>query len=278
MTRDAWVHAHPWLEPVARFVARVEAALAGLPRTEPRLPSFQGYAADYGEGIPLVRSEQAAIDLEPGGAIACALADALAAGPAQDRLTADTASLSAELVRAHDAASRVAGWLLDGEGLAPSAPGLLRYLGWTAMRRHLAPLVAAFTRWRDDDRWWRRHCPVCGSLPAMAQLVGVDPARRRMLCCGSCGARWQFRRTACPFCEHDAQRLSIIAIESEAGLRIDWCEACRGYLKTCVGQGDETVLLADWTSLHLDVAAHDRGLQRVAASMYDVESLLSPPR
>jgi FdhE protein len=57
-------------------------------------------------------------------------------------------------------------------------------------------------------------------------------------------------------------------VEGEGGLRIDYCEACRGYLKTYDGEGSENVLLADWTSLHLDVIACDRGLKRLAASLY----------
>lgn len=36
------------------------------------------------------------------------------------------------------------------------------------------------------------------------------------------------------------------------------------------GEGSEGVLLADWTSLHLDVIARDRGLKRLAASLYEL--------
>jgi len=42
------------------------------------------------------------------------------------------------------------------------------------------------------------------------------------------------------------------------------------YLKTYDGEGSATVLLADWTSLHLDLLARDRGLKRMAASLYEV--------
>ena len=62
----------------------------------------------------------------------------------------------------------------------------------------------------------------------------------------------------------------------EAGLRIDHCEACKGYLKTYDGQGNEELLLADWSSLHLDLLAHDRGLKRMAASMFDLGPLVAP--
>jgi len=104
----------------------------------------------------------------------------------------------------------------------------------------------------------------------MAQLVGVDPAKKRLLSCGCCRTRWQYGRTRCPFCDVDSHRLAIVAVEGEAGLRVDSCEACKGYLKTLVGQVDETFLLLDWTSLHLDLAARDRGLKRLAGSLYEL--------
>jgi FdhE protein len=149
--------------------------------------------------------------------------------------------------------------------------GLLRFFGWTVIARHLNPIVDAFSRWRDEERWLRNYCPTCGAPPAMAQLVGVDPGRLRLLSCGSCGTRWRYRRTACPFCDRQHEhKLAALAIEGEDGLRIDYCESCHRYLKTYAGQGHEHLLLADWTSLHLDLLARDRGLTRRAASLYEV--------
>ena len=84
------------------------------------------------------------------------------------------------------------------------------------------------------------------------------------------GGLVDFKRTGCPFCETHAQRLASVTIEGERGLRIDHCESCGGYLKTYDGEGNESVLLADWTSLHLDILARDRGLKRRAASLYDL--------
>jgi FdhE protein len=105
----------------------------------------------------------------------------------------------------------------------------------------------------------------------MAQLVGVDPGRMRYLSCGCCGTRWRFRRTACPFCESNSQRLGVVAVEGEKPLRVDYCESCRGYLKTYDGQGDEALFLADWSSLHLDLVARDRGLKRLGTSLFELE-------
>ena len=161
-------------------------------------------------------------------------------------------------------------WLLNDDRFSPSYPGLLRYLGWAVLSRYLSPIVIAFGSWRDEGRRLRRYCPTCGAPPTMAQLVGNDPGRLWLLSCGYCGTRWRFRRTACPFCEtEDGHRLSVLALEGEAGLRIDYCNSCSGYLKTYEGQGSESLLLADWSSLHLDVLARDRGLKRLANSLYE---------
>jgi FdhE protein len=178
------------------------------------------------------------------------------------------AGLRSEPVPAH----RVVEWLLGDQEFAPESPGLLRYLGWTAVRRSLSPVIEAFRGWRDEEGWMRRYCPTCGSAPAMAQLTGTDPGRMRFLACGGCGTRWRYRRTQCPFCENDSSRLSVVGVEGEGGLRIDYCESCRGYLKTYDGTGDEALMLSDWTSLHLDLLAQDRGLKRFAASLFELET------
>ena len=166
---------------------------------------------------------------------------------------------------------RAVAWLLNTEDFKPAHAGLLRYLGWTALARYLRPLVDAFGCWRDEVHWLCSYCPTCGSAPAMAQLTGTDPGRLRLLSCGCCSTRWRYRRTGCPFCERgDDHRLAALAVEGEGCLRIDYCDSCRAYLKTYDGQGSETLLLADWTSLHLDIIARDRGLKRLASSLYEL--------
>jgi FdhE protein len=262
--------AHAYLRPVGEFCARIERAAAGLEAASPSLPEWDDYAPDFLEGVPLLRSPGAAIDLEPAGRMTRALVERVASDLSDEETAGEASDLAAELRARPDASRVVADWLLGETALDPPAPGLLRYLGWTAAARYLAPLVEAFRRWRDEEKWHRKYCPTCGSAPAMGQLLGVDPGRQRFLCCGACGTRWRYRRTQCPFCEHDAQRLSVLAIEGEGGLRVDYCDACKGYLKTYDGQGNEEVLLADWTSLHLDLLARDRGLKRLAASLYEL--------
>jgi len=274
MTREQWLDAHAYLRPIASVAERVDAALAAIEMEPPRIPEWSGYADDFGAGIPLLTSPAVAIDLEPPGRAAAALVEKLAASGLPDTLGVDTSRLCAELRREIQSPRRIVDWLLGDDAFVPSSPGLLRYLGWIATARCLSPLVRAFDGWRNDERWMQPICPMCGSEPAMAQLVGVDPGRKRFLCCGCCRTRWQFGRTRCPFCREDAQRLSVLTVAGQAGLRIDSCESCKGYLKTLEGQQDDALLLSDWSSLHLDLLAHDRGLKRRAVSLYDLEPVL----
>jgi len=185
------------------------------------------------------------------------IAEKMAHRPLPDVLRKETEAFKANLPSAAD------------NSLQP--PGLRRYLGWRLLSRYLIPVVDSFAAWRQEERWLRHYCSVCGSPPAMAQLVGTDPGSMRMLSCGCCGNRWRYRRTGCPFCRNeDDHCLAVVAIEGQGGLRIDYCERCRGYLKTYQGQGSEMVLLADWTSIQVDMIALDRGLKRLAASVYDL--------
>jgi FdhE protein len=275
MTREHWLDAHAYLRPVADLCAQVDRAAAGIEVPDARIPDWEDYRADYDAGVPLLSSADAGIDVEPGGRTAAALIERLALAGSSD-LGPEAQALDADLRRGPNPSRHIADFLLGDETLTPQVPGLLRYLAWRGMARFLQPVVVGFAGWRDEDRWLRRYCPTCGSLPAMAQLVGADAARKRLLSCGCCGTRWVFKRTACPFCESDSQRLASIAIEDEPVLRIDHCESCGGYLKTYNGEGHEPLLLADWTSLHLDLIAHDRGLKRVAVSLYDFD--LAPDR
>jgi len=271
MTPDLWLEAHSYFRPLADLSAQVDRAAAGIDVLGARIPDWEDYRQDFLAGVPLLPSTDAAVDLEPGGRMTEALLERLASGTSSGRLATETRTLDTELRREPQVSRRIADFLLGDETLRPPFPGLLRYLAWTATARFLRPVMKAFDAWRDEDQWLRRYCPMCGSLPAMAQLVGVDPGRWRLLSCGCCSTRWRYRRIGCPFCESaDDHQLSALAIEGEKYLRIDYCQFCRAYLKTYDGEGNETLFLADWTSLHLDVIARDRGLKRLASSLYEL--------
>jgi FdhE protein len=273
---ETWLEAHPYLRRVSDLCALVERAAAESTVPPAADPDFDGYRGDYLAGVPLLKSSRPLVDLEPAGQAAAALVRRVASEAGESGMREDAGALDAALRAEPEPGGKIAGWLLEADDWSPPAPGLLRYAGWTAAARYLRPLLHAFALWRDEERWQRRWCPTCGSPPCMAQLSEIESARVRWLCCGRCRSRWQFPRTKCPFCEADTQKLSILSVEGEGGLRIDWCESCRGYLKTYAGQGNESVMLEDWTSLHLDLAAQERGLERSAGSLYDLRLSRSP--
>jgi FdhE protein len=271
MTQDVWLVKHPYLQRVADLQARIDAALAEVPIPSACAPSWDDYISDFHAGIPLLLSPKVAIDFRDLERPLRSLVEALALKPLPGKLAQDTRALEAQLHADPDSPRRALSWLFDHDSFTPKNPGLLRYLGWSLSARYLGPVVDAFSDWRDEERWLHPYCPTCGALAAMAQLVGADPGRLRFLWCGCCRSRWRYRRTGCPFCQsEDDHRLAVVAVEGESGLRIDYCEACRGYVKTYEGEGNESVLLADWTSLHLDIIARDRGLNRCAGSLYQL--------
>jgi FdhE protein len=269
MNQNGWLETHSYLQPLASLQAHINAEIAEIPIACPSIPEWDGYADDFYTAVPLLHSPKAGIDLDPVEKYIALLVQKLAASSLPYSLAEESKVLNIELCHALNAPCAAVGWLLYGAPFTTSVPGFLRYIGWKALSLYLAPVVHAFGKWRDEERWLQSYCPTCGSLPSMAQLVGKDPGRRRLLSCGCCGTRWWYRRTGCPFCDsQNNHQLSVLTIEGEEPLRIDHCENCSGYLKTYDGEGHESVLLADWTSIHLDIIAQDRGLKRLATSLY----------
>jgi FdhE protein len=271
MTKAAWLAKHPYLHGIADLHELIDSTTAEVAVPVATVPAWDDYVGDFGAGVPLLLSPMVMIDLRPVENVFVPLVAALATKPLPEKLAHETRALAVELQSDPSLPCRALGWLLGEDTFTPSYPGLLRYLGWTVMNRYLGQLVSAFAKWREEECWLRNYCPTCGATPAMAQLAGSDPGRLRLLSCGCCATRWRYRRTGCPFCDaDDAQRLDVLAIEGETSLRIEYCQACGGYLKTYCGEGSEEVLLADWTSLHLDFVAQDRGLRRFAGSLYQL--------
>jgi FdhE protein len=269
MTHDVWLAKHPYLQPMAELNALIDLAAAEVSIPFACVPTWEDYLCDFHAGVPLLKSSRVAIDFGPVERSVTSLVQRLTSKPLPVRLAEETRSLDAELRCDPDSPRFAVAWLMDKDSFTPTHPGLFHYIGWTILARYLCPVVGAFGRWREEERWLRNYCPTCGAPPAMAQLVGIDSGRVRLLSCGCCKTRWRYRRSGCPFCQNeDDYQLAVLAVHGESGLRIDYCEACSGYLKTYNGEGSEGVLLADWTSLHLDVIACDRGLKRLAASLY----------
>jgi FdhE protein len=271
--RQEWLAAHPYLAQIAAFQARVEEAAASAAAAPVAAPDLGAYAEEYGQGVPLLRSERVRVDaVEPGAAVLERIVERLSEAPLPEALSGACRAIRDRFRGAPVEGARAVQWVLNGGGSeAPVEPGLLRYLGWTALARALAPVVEAFGRWRDEDRWLRAHCPTCGALPVQAQLVQADAGRERRLACGCCGTRWRFKRIGCPYCGNEAPgRIDVFEIEGEAGLRLDVCQDCKGYVKTVARERPPDLLLADWSTIHLDALAREKGFRRMGTSLYEL--------
>jgi FdhE protein len=271
MTREDWLTRHPYLQAIADFQLQVEAAASVVPIPELAIRDWDNYVSDFLNGVPLLHGTATAVDLQPAEPVITGLIHELTARALHHSTAKQIVDLAVELQGEQNAPHRVLEWLVHDKELLSNHPGMLRYLGWTALRRFLHPVIEFFADWRDEERWLRRYCPTCGSLPAMAQLVGIDSGRMRLLWCGCCGTRWRYLRVGCTFCENqNDHRLPVLTIAGENGLRIDCCDLCGGYLKVYEGEGCESFLLEDWASLHLDIIARDRGLKHMASSLYEL--------
>jgi FdhE protein len=195
------------------------------------------------------RACDALLSLQP-DADAAALADAVRRGPL------DPAELTAAVVagRPGEVRERAA-----EHGLNPDlAATLLRYTLFPAF----TALDAALTPLREGAAWGRGVCPTCGGRPLLAEFRGLDQSR--WLRCGLCAAGWEAARQWCPFCDNrDHETLHYLHREGEESrCRAALCDACRGYVKTLstlTAPPPLALLVADAATLHLDLAAAERG-------------------
>jgi FdhE protein len=159
----------------------------------------------------------------------------------------------------------------------PTAFAQLLELALEPVLWEAAARCAALT---DVDRWDRGYCPVCGSWPAFAELVGAE--KRRVLRCGRCGTWWSWLVLLCPYCGNDDHRslgtlipedvrptpASPTSGEAHSRDRIDVCEKCHGYVKSIATfHSVPTPRLAaeDAATVDLDVGARERGYTRPGA-------------
>src|SRR5262249_40774417 len=112
------------------------------------------------------------------------------------------------------------------------------------------------------QHWEHGFCPNCGSWPLLGEFRGLE--QTRYLRCGWCAAEWTFPRLRCPYCgTTDHRQLGYLHTEEEAGKdRADTCSGCQGYIKmvsTLTAFSPPGLLVADVATMHLDLAAGDRG-------------------
>ena len=115
----------------------------------------------------------------------------------------------------------------------------------------------------DVSGWQEPLCPVCGSRPGMAELVGEEG--KRFLCCSTCSFLWPFKRLKCPSCGcEDPESLGYFTI-GDGAVRVDTCKECSRYIKTRdsrKGNSDVPLDVEDLLSIHLDLLASREGFER----------------
>ncbi|HEX8925855.1 MAG TPA: formate dehydrogenase accessory protein FdhE [Terriglobales bacterium] len=271
--QQLWIDAHPYLEKVADFQETINNAFTGLTAGTVPMPDWNRTAKQYGEGIPLLENSGAALNHQgAAGSLLLAGTEKLLQGQLPEPVVKAAKQLVDYLKASEENRKTAINWVQDGDPEKPpvAVGGLLRVLGWMAITRTLGCVLSSYAEWRNEDHWMRGYCPVCGALPAVAQIApgGTQP---RMLACGCCHSSWRYQRIGCPFCENDdPEQLGILNIEQEPLFRLDTCYECSGYLKTYLGEGDVELHLSDWSSLHLDALARQQHLVRKGCSLFEL--------
>jgi FdhE protein len=170
--------------------------------------------------------------------------------------TLDPDALATAIVRRSPDAIPAAAARLEAEpDLVGSVVRFTLFAGLTAIESAAAPL-------RAGAAWDRGYCPTCGQAPLLAEFRGLDQSR--FLRCGWCAASWELSRQWCPTCgTRDHEALGFLAKDGEENrYRVATCDACRTGIKTLSTLSmlpPLMLLVADAATLHLDLAAADRG-------------------
>jgi FdhE protein len=129
--------------------------------------------------------------------------------------------------------------------------------------------------------WWEGYCPVCGAWPAVAEYTGLE--RKRQLRCSRCSTGWAIPTLRCVFCDETRHaELGYLTLEDGDDTRkIEICRTCSGYLKghsTVRSLAPWALLLDDLTTVHLDLAALERGYKRPARPGYALDTRIGERR
>jgi len=155
--------------------------------------------------------------------------------------------------------------------------GLLFFLAQNSLQPIFEAYADKLKGYVDQEKWWRGYCPICGSKPVIAELVGAE--RKKFLVCSCCGYEWRFNRIRCPFCENEEpQAFKFFYTENEGkAYRVETCQKCKKYIKTVDTEELEEEMIPaveDMGTLHLDILAKKEGYTReVPPSGLNLEDL-----
>jgi FdhE protein len=270
----------PDLGPAVALQKRLLATVLGVAETieQGRLPRLslppRYVAAKLGRGIPALAGEPIPVPVPVLKPALGRLCDALAEGGAGEAAThiranvdetrIDAGSLLTASLQRDQTAIRTGAthrglspdllWLVAELAVSPFAHALQEHL--VASAGPGSPLVTALGAWPHG------YCPICGSWPALAEVVDTH----RVLRCSFCAFAWELPTYACVYCGEAGERFVTAAPNVErTDRRIEACAACGAYLKAVeVPQLSTFPLLpiADLETMDLDMAAMERGYAR----------------
>jgi FdhE protein len=237
------------------------------PPVEPQTLDEAAANAKLDAGVPLLRNERLMLDGRVLGRLlqeVCqvvagvhgdmavkAVADAVRAGQL------DAAALAQQILAGQPDAVATAAASLDLD------PALTATLLRLTLFPSMALLAESLALHCQQTAWPHGYCPICGGRPLLGEYRGLE--QTRVLRCSLCGHGWEFPRLACPYCGcNDHHQLGYFHVEGEEGqYRATTCDACKGYVKmlaTLQALTSPQLLAADVATLHLDLAAAERGL------------------
>jgi FdhE protein len=245
-------------EPAALLSELLPVLAAADPTLTLPTRSSEQVAAKLAGGLPLLRGED--VSFGRGALRRGWVAVSKIVRPKDDSLRRGRLAWVEELAaavlagRAEEVHARAEALGLDA-GLAATILRFTLFPYLVCLNTSLAPL-------RAGAAWGRGYCPTCGSWPLLGEFRGLE--QDRWLRCGLCAAGWEFPRIACPFCDNrDHHRLGHLHVEGEEGRRrASTCDECRGYVKGLATLGPLSplgLLVADLATVHLDLAAAERG-------------------
>lgn len=119
----------------------------------------------------------------------------------------------------------------------------------------------------DFEDWLHARCPVCGYLPDMS-LLRDSLEGKRFLHCSLCETEWVYKRISCAVCgNEDASSMGYFVPEDEPNYRVDYCDKCRGYIKTrrlskSADDSEYDLTVENIVTAHLDGLLIDKGYTR----------------
>ena len=161
--------------------------------------------------------------------------------------------------------------LLDGnEALFENMAGelgiekpVLGFFTYNSLKPSLAACADQLAVYLDPNNpWLQGYCPICGSAPTLSIL---ESEGQRALVCGFCWHSWSAKRVFCPYCSCSQNKdLHYFYSEEEKDSRVDLCDKCKKYIKTCDTRNISRLIyppLEHIATMHLDIKAQEMGFE-----------------